>query len=1365
VATTLRASPYARELLQYIYSCAMPGTLDPITNTPLSDPTMYNATLDPNGFPCAPGDSGVEAGDGGGDGGGDADAACPEGTICSAQGRCAIPCTPPAGGAATNLCAAGDEGDAGGGGGDGGIQCPDGYTCSAQGTCVVPLCGSVGLGINSDGTAWWGEAADGTFPDGGSAVPASPDGGFTDAASPDGGAGLYGWCDESCQRWVSACVLARTNAYGVHVSISMRAPADAQQSIKNALAVTPAEREGGAGSPAYDQREGAYYGNLFMTQPDPLTSGAIDAAPEFFACAGPDSSIPEITKRFCSSQGDQTVIKVPGVCLPDVQGETSLCQGEDTDQSSPTLGAIQDCHTNTTSGTGLCTNYWDPNCYNQVITVYLKTGLRGIPVCGDAVCEDGEDLLSSANYCPSDCHVGTWAKDFTRPNNFVVTQRNTTTGPDVDSVVRAPMFAIAPDNTIVVAAQYAFGRDLGGGPFSDAAAQQGQGRLVVKYNPDQSFVWGSQFGRFGSCTYTTRYHDCDMLENVDGVAVAANGVSTGNIAIVGTGFHFDSAGQQFNSLWISTFDPSGGGAPVGTNGGVPLASLNFSVGFSSLQTTRAAAIDSQGSVVLAATYLGTATFGSCSSPSGSCTGPSTFTLTSTDGYDIAVVKVAPGGNVQWATSLGDHGDDIALSLSVDSSDNVVLATMGNEGGDAFGPARHNLVKLAASNGAALWPHPVDAGLYSVFSVAGVDPRDPNGDVYASGYYGSLQNFGTGPLTVDGLPPFIAKYSGVDGSRLWANPATAVCLGQSHCGDTLTTTETLRRNIEGLNISFDQAGSVVLGSYGNAIVGGGINFGFEILPTYLTDSAFLSAYSPATGALRWAKQVPMVLGSSNLLGVAVDSQDRVVLGGNYSGWMEVDDALLRTPKPADIYNTVDTFLASFNAPSLTDTTPPSVGQAVDETGAVVVTVPKDIFAQATSQAGAAVFYMVPTAMDNDGDGTSVSCSPPPFATFPFGKTPVSCIAYDPQGNHSPPGAATFNVTVVDTIPPLIFGVPDSTTASATGADGAKVTYATPTAVDQIDGNRPVTCAPLSGSVFAVGKTTVTCTASDKSRNQSQATFVVTVLPPVPPSLNCVGTPSSPVVVSTSPGACGIAVSNASGVAGTCSGGGGGLASCTFDGASSETLGPGDHSVSVVGTAEDSGMANCTSYVRVVDDEKPVVTCRNQTVECAGNGGATVTGSATCTDNCSCTASCATAFFRIGTSPARCTATDPSGNSSSCQGPITVVDTKPPSINVSVSPSVLWPPNHKLVAIAITDPAKDGCDSKPTVTCTATSNEPDSGGGSGHTLNDIQWNNGQLYLRAERSGKGSGRIYTISCVATDASGNRATATATVTVPHDR
>ena len=104
-------------------------------------------------------------------------------------------------------------------------------------------------------------------------------------------------------------------------------------------------------------------------------------------------------------------------------------------------------------------------------------------------------------------------------------------------------------------------------------------------------------------------------------------------------------------------------------------------------------------------------------------------------------------------------------------------------------------------------------------------------------------------------------------------------------------------------------------------------------------------------------------------------------------------------------------------------------------------------------------------------------------------------------------------------------------------------------------------------------------------------------------------------------------------------------------------------------------------------------------------------------------------------------------------------KKPSISVSASPAVLWPPNHKLVSIAIARTATDACDPHPAIACTATSSEP----ADGSKGPDFVWSGDQLSLRSERLGNGPGRTYT--CTATDASGNAQSAVATVTVPHDQ
>lgn len=128
---------------------------------------------------------------------------------------------------------------------------------------------------------------------------------------------------------------------------------------------------------------------------------------------------------------------------------------------------------------------------------------------------------------------------------------------------------------------------------------------------------------------------------------------------------------------------------------------------------------------------------------------------------------------------------------------------------------------------------------------------------------------------------------------------------------------------------------------------------------------------------------------------------------------------------------------------------------------------------------------------------------------------------------------------------------------------------------------------------------------------------------------------------------------------------------------------------------------------------------------------------------------------------------------CSAPVTIEDTTPPQISVQVSPAVLWPPNHKMVEITASVIVEDVCDSMPTIELTSiTSSEPDdaSGGGDGHTVNDIQGAalgtaDFTFLLRAERQGSGPGRTYTVTYTATDAAGNEALASAEVSVPHSQ
>ncbi len=85
---------------------------------------------------------------------------------------------------------------------------------------------------------------------------------------------------------------------------------------------------------------------------------------------------------------------------------------------------------------------------------------------------------------------------------------------------------------------------------------------------------------------------------------------------------------------------------------------------------------------------------------------------------------------------------------------------------------------------------------------------------------------------------------------------------------------------------------------------------------------------------------------------------------------------------------------------------------------------------------------------------------------------------------------------DTTGPVITTPGDLTVAGSTSA-GANVTFEV-SAVDAVSGNTTATASPASGSLFPIGATLVTVTASDAAGNASAATFTVTVTAPVLPA---------------------------------------------------------------------------------------------------------------------------------------------------------------------------------------------------------------------------------------------------------------------------
>lgn len=148
---------------------------------------------------------------------------------------------------------------------------------------------------------------------------------------------------------------------------------------------------------------------------------------------------------------------------------------------------------------------------------------------------------------------------------------------------------------------------------------------------------------------------------------------------------------------------------------------------------------------------------------------------------------------------------------------------------------------------------------------------------------------------------------------------------------------------------------------------------------------------------------------------------------------------------------------------------------------------------------------------------------------------------------------------------------------------------------------------------------------------------------------------------------------------------------------------------------------------------------------------------------------TASLPLGTNTLGVAATDSTGNTTSCSSTVIVVDTIPPVITaVSANPHVLWPPNHKMIAVRVRANVTDDCGPARWRIISVSSNEPVNGQGDGNTSPDWEITGDHtVNLRAERSGRNrAGRVYTITVRAADAAGNLSESRIVrVLVPHDQ
>jgi hypothetical protein len=282
-------------------------------------------------------------------------------------------------------------------------------------------------------------------------------------------------------------------------------------------------------------------------------------------------------------------------------------------------------------------------------------------------------------------------------------------------------------------------------------------------------------------------------------------------------------------------------------------------------------------------------------------------------------------------------------------------------------------------------------------------------------------------------------------------------------------------------------------------------------------------------------------------------------------------------------------------------------------------------------GATFFYNA-TAYDFLDGTINPSCNPDSGSKFKIGQTIIKCSAKDSAGLTT---VGSFVVTVVDTAAPDISSN-SNIIAEATSPSGTRVNYAMPTAKDPIYGPVPVQCNPVSGSVFPIGSSKVTCFATDKAGNSVQTTFSVIIRDTTPPIV--IGTPdrrpdsngfyNKPVRITWT---------------GTDSGSG--TQSCDPP---STYIGPDGYSITIIGHCIDKAGNVGSGSISINYDSTPptIVVPSDFTITARSPSGAPVTYSFSAGDNISTPAIFCNppsgSKFSIGTTTVTCTATNLAGN---------------------------------------------------------------------------------------------------------------------------
>jgi large repetitive protein len=383
-----------------------------------------------------------------------------------------------------------------------------------------------------------------------------------------------------------------------------------------------------------------------------------------------------------------------------------------------------------------------------------------------------------------------------------------------------------------------------------------------------------------------------------------------------------------------------------------------------------------------------------------------------------------------------------------------------------------------------------------------------------------------------------------------------------------------------------------------------------------------------------------------------------------------------PDASGIYPVGITTVVMLATDNLGNTATCSFSVTVEDNQLPLISCPQDIsIPNDPGQCGAIVTFQATTT---DNCSASINYQPASGSFFSVGTTTVSATATDASGNSS---TCSFEVTVNDTEAPIISCPGDITISNDPGQCGAIVTFEA-TTTDNCSAS--INYQPASGSFFSVGTTTVSATATDASGNSSTCSLEVTVNDTEAPIISCPGD----ITISNDPGQCGAIVTFEATTTDNCS------ASISYQPTSGSFFEIGTTIVTSTATDASGNTGTCSFEITVNDTEAPNISCPGDITVSNDPGlcGAVLTFEATTTDNCGASISYQPAsgsFFEIGTTIVTSTATDASGNTSTCSFEITVNDTEAPNISCPGDITISNDPGQCGAIVSFEATATDNC----------------------------------------------------------------------------